>query len=153
MPTNKQSARSFHPARRAGKFYGSGFVCVGSSPRSEMADPQQAVVFRSKVRAGARVSFERAMVCLRADVVGEQLMGMSYANKLERRVSFAADCAVCFGAWVQLRRECVTACAAARLALRVGESTPRAQPLAADQLPQQITRDGEVGAARGRLSI
>ena len=40
--------------------------------------------WRIKVRAGASVSFERAMVRLRADVVGEQLMGMSYANKLEK---------------------------------------------------------------------
>ena len=49
------------PARRAGKSLRQRFRCVGSSPRSEMADPQQAVVFRSKVRAGDLVAVRKML--------------------------------------------------------------------------------------------
>ena len=77
--------------------------------------------WRSSVRAGANVSFERAMVCLRADVVGEHLMGMSYANKLKKARARPPRMLLCVSARGCRCEASALLCAAARLALRVGE--------------------------------
>ena len=69
------------------------------------------------------------------------------------RVSVAADVVVCFSAWVQLRGECALVCGSTAGASRLARALLVHNHWLQTSCHCNITRDGEVGAARGCLSI